>query len=133
MVAVNRKPEGLSLSFPSLNLSKHLNYLVRYPHGCIEQTTSAAFPQLYLDNLMELTADQKLEIEDHVRIALGKLPAFQLSDGGFGYWPGASEVNEWGTNYAGHFILLAENKGYSLPFGLKENWLKYQKRAARYY
>jgi len=117
--------------FPSLNLSKHIDYLVRYPHGCIEQTTSAALPQLFLENLTELTADQKLEIDDNVRVALGKLPSFQLSDGGFGYWPGSRYVNEWGTNYAGHFILQAANKGYSIPIGMKEDWLKYQKTAAR--
>jgi uncharacterized protein YfaS (alpha-2-macroglobulin family) len=40
-------------------------------------------------------------------------------------------ANSWGTNYAGHFILNAENAGYSLPFGLKEKWLKYQKSEAR--
>ncbi len=43
-----------------------------------------------------------------------KLPAFQLDNGGFGYWPGAVVVNEWGTNYAGHFMLKAESEGYSL-------------------
>ena len=34
---------------PSFNLSRHLNYLIQYPHGCVEQTTSTAFPQLYVD------------------------------------------------------------------------------------
>ncbi len=117
--------------FPPLNLSKHLDYLIRYPHGCIEQVTSSVFPQLFLENLTEISADQKLEIEDNIRKALLKLQAFQLSSGGFSYWPGSSFVHEWGTNYAGHFIINAENAGYSLPFGLKEKWLKYQKSSAR--
>ncbi len=117
--------------FPSLNLSKYLDYLIRYPHGCIEQITSSVLPQLFLEDLTELTADQKLEIEDYVRNALGKLPAFQLPNGGFTYWPGTLLVNEWGTNYAGHFILQAANKGYSIPLGMKEKWLNYQKTAAR--
>ena len=100
--------------FPSLNISKYLDYLIGYPHGCIEQITSAALPQLFLESLTEISADQKLEIEDHIRYAFGKLTAFQLPNGGFAYWPGASQVNEWGTNYAGHFILEAANKGYSI-------------------
>ena len=33
---------------PPLDLDKRLKYLIRYPHGCIEQTTSSVFPQLYL-------------------------------------------------------------------------------------
>ena len=117
--------------FPSLNLSKHLDYLISYPHGCIEQITSSAFPQLFIENLTELSADEKLEVEDNVRNALEKLPAFQMANGGFGYWPGANIVNEWGTNYTGHFILQAENRGYSIPFGLKVKWLDFQKTAAR--
>lgn len=117
--------------FPPLNLAKHLDYLIQYPHGCIEQITSSVFPQLFLEDLTEVSADQKAEIENHVRKALLKLQSYQLSSGGFSYWPGASMANEWGTSYAGHFIINAENAGYSLPFGLKDKWLKYQKSTAR--
>src|SRR5436853_1687781 len=31
-------------SVPPMNLQKRLDYLIEYPHGCIEQTTSAVFP-----------------------------------------------------------------------------------------
>ena len=117
--------------FPSLNLSKHLNYLIEYPHGCVEQIVSAAIPQLFLENLTELTAHQKLEIEDNIRLTIKKLATYQLQNGGFGYWPGSSKVNEWGTNYAGHFISLATNKGYSVLPDIKKRWLDYQKTAAR--
>ena len=117
--------------FPPLNLTKYLDYLISYPHGCIEQVTSAAFPQLFLGDLVKLDADQKLDIEDHIRQALQKLPAYQVASGGFGYWPGASSVNDWGTSYAGHFMLKAENAGYSLPLGLKDKWLRFQQTAAR--
>ena len=39
---------------PALNLTGRLDWLVAYPHGCVEQTTSKAFPQLYLSKLLEL-------------------------------------------------------------------------------
>ena len=32
-------------SIPPLNLTKRLNYLIEYPYGCVEQTTSSAYPQ----------------------------------------------------------------------------------------
>jgi len=118
-------------AFPSLDVSKQLDYLITYPHGCIEQVTSAAFPQLFLGKLMELTNDQKLDTEDNVKIALNKLISYQTSDGGFAYWPGGRSANEWGTCYAGHFMFSAEKAGYTLPAGLKEKWLNYQKTAAR--
>ena len=50
-------------SLRPLNLEKHLDYLVRYPHGCVEQTTSSVFPQLYLNALVRLDDPQKGEIE----------------------------------------------------------------------
>ena len=35
-------------SIPPLNLEKRLGDLIRYPYGCLEQTTSTLFPQFFL-------------------------------------------------------------------------------------
>jgi alpha-2-macroglobulin len=115
---------------PSINLSKRLNYLIRYPHGCIEQTVSAAFPQLYLSKVMKLSPSRKKEINKNIEEALFKLNDFQSSDGGFSYWPGGYYVSEWGTNYAGHFMLMAEREGYTISPTLKNNWIRHQKQKA---
>ena len=50
-------------SIPPLNLEERLQYLIRYPHGCGEQITSAVFPQLMLDRLMDLSEAQKVTAE----------------------------------------------------------------------
>lgn len=114
-------------TIPPMNLEKRLNYLIKYPHGCIEQTTSAVFPQLYLNDLMDLDNNQLKEIQKNIKKALLKYNSFQTSSGGFSYWPSYSDyVDQWGTNYAGHFIIEARNKGYKIPIGLLENWTKYQ-------
>lgn len=118
-------------SIPPINLENRLSYLIRYPHGCIEQTTSSAFPQLFIGDVMDLTSDRKLKIQDNVMAAVQRIRRFQLSNGGFGYWPGASEASEWGSSYAGHFLIEAEKKGYNLPYGLKEKWINYQQSMAR--
>ena len=47
MAGTNAAQLELSV-IPPINLGKRLNYLMRYPHGCIEQTTSAAFPPVIL-------------------------------------------------------------------------------------
>ena len=39
---------------PPINLGKRLKYLMQYPHGCIEQTTSAAFPQLFVTDILDM-------------------------------------------------------------------------------
>jgi len=117
-------------SIPPLNLEARLHYLTSYPHGCLEQSVSAAFPQLYLESLMELTAEQKTEIQKNVNSCLNKLQRYQMTNGGFAYWPGGRDISEWATNYAGHFMLEAEKLGYTIPGNVKANWLKYQKQKA---
>ena len=121
-------------SVPSLNLKKRLDYLTRYPHGCLEQTTSAVFPQLYLSNVTELDENQKRETQDHVRSAIDKLQSFQIASGDFSYWPGASTRNNpWASIYAGHFLLEAKKLGYVVPTNLLKNWLNFQSREAQQY
>jgi alpha-2-macroglobulin len=118
-------------SIPPVNLEKRLKFLIRYPHGCIEQTTSAAFPQLYLDNLTEIDKEFSSDIERNINHAIDRLRRFQLAGGGFGYWPNSMNVSEWGTNYAGHFLIEADKKGYYVPQRLINNWKNYQVSKAR--
>jgi hypothetical protein len=118
-------------ALPAINLSRHLEYLIQYPHGCVEQTVSGAFPQLYVDILTPLSEKQKAEIARNVTAAIEKLRNFQQSSGGFSYWPGSSDVNDWSSTYAGHFLLEAKNKGYAIPAGILEKWIGYQTNTSR--
>ena len=134
------KPHGLQGSnqttlelstVPSLNMEKHLDYLVRYPHGCLEQTTSSAFPQLYLSKVMQLNEDKQKKIEHHIKRAIERLRGFQLATGDFSYWPNSSHSNEWASIYAGHFLVEAQKLGYLLPAELLTDWLDYQANTAQ--
>ncbi|WP_107038016.1 alpha-2-macroglobulin family protein [Brumimicrobium mesophilum] len=128
----NSNTAKLELStIPPINLEKRLGYLIRYPHGCLEQKTSGAFPQLYLESLMNIDTQTKSRIDNNVRSVINKIQKHQLNDGGFAYWQGSGTSNDWGTTYAGHFILEAEKKGYALPYGIKEKWINYQKNQAK--
>lgn len=118
-------------SLPPINLAKRLNFLIRYPYGCLEQVTSSVFPQLMLDRLVELKTQDKAAIERNIKAGINRLRSYQLPNGGLGYWPGASEANEWSTNYAGHFLLEAQAKGYTLPAGLLDSWLRFQRSTAQ--
>lgn len=116
---------------PPIDFGRRLKYLLQYPHGCVEQTTSAAFPQLFLGTVMDVDNKMKAKISTNIKAAIKRLRTFQLANGGLGYWPNSNEAGEWGTNYAGHFMLEAEKKGYTLPIGFRSNWIKYQKKTAR--
>ncbi len=114
-------------STPPLNLSQRLDYLIHYPHGCVEQTTSAVFPQLYLSQLMELSKEERKLVEKNIKDGIARIRSFQQSSGGLGYWPGDNYVNDWGTSYAGHFMLSAREKGYAMPANFISRWINYQK------
>ena len=111
----------------SLNLNHRLKWLIRYPYGCIEQTTSSIFPQLYLGNLLDLDTKRIKEIDNNINSGIKRLRKFQLSKGGFSYWPNSNRASEWGTNYAGHFLIEAQKQGYNVPADMFNSWLKYQK------
>ncbi|MEN9443690.1 MAG: hypothetical protein RIS47_580, partial [Bacteroidota bacterium] len=116
---------------PPINLSKRLDYLITYPHGCIEQTTSSVFPQLYLAKFISLNPTQKQEVAKNVQHAIQRIASFQTFSGGFSYWPGDADVNIWGTNYAGHFLIEAQKAGYAVPASMLDKWEKYQNQKAR--
>ncbi|MBX2933563.1 MAG: hypothetical protein KF825_04920 [Ferruginibacter sp.] len=117
-------------SVPSMNLQKRLNYLIEYPHGCIEQTTSAIFPQLVLNQLTDLDEFKKAQVDRNIKAGIAKLQNFQRPDGGFSYWPGIAQSDEWGTNYAGHFLIEAQNNGYLVSDYMMQQWKNFQRGKA---
>lgn len=118
-------------TLPPMDFTRRLQYLIQYPHGCVEQTTSAAFPQLFLNDIFDLTFDKKQDIQQNIENAIKRLGHFQRPNGGLSYWMGENGADDWGTSYAGHFMIEAEKKGFVLPLTFKSNWLAYQKNAAR--
>jgi uncharacterized protein YfaS (alpha-2-macroglobulin family) len=128
MKGTNRATLEVS-AIPPVNLGDRLYYLIQYPHGCIEQTTSSVFPQLYLTNLFMMEKERQREIETNVKAGIRRLKNFQRMDGSMCYWPGDySDYSDWGTNYAGHFLIEAKNVGYTLPEGMLQKWMDFQKK-----
>lgn len=118
-------------TLPPMDFSRRLQFLIQYPHGCLEQTASGVFPQLFLSDIFDLTQDKKQEIQNNIEKGITRLAHFQLPNGGLSYWMGENTVDDWSTSYAGHFMLEAEKKGYVLPLTFKSNWMAYQKQTAR--
>ncbi|MCK5684468.1 hypothetical protein KAJ27_10115, partial [bacterium] len=115
---------------PSIELSSKINYLIKYPHGCLEQVTSSAFAQLYLSNIVNLPDELLQQIENNIRFAITKMSSYKTVDGNFSYWPGSGRINNWAAIYAGHFLIEAKNKGYHVPAMLTKDWIKSQQKLA---
>ncbi|MFZ1425052.1 MAG: MG2 domain-containing protein [Saprospiraceae bacterium] len=110
-----------------LSIHKLLDDLIQYPHGCLEQITSGAFPQIFLSSLVELSVERKSDITNNIQIAIDKLRRFQLSDGSFSYWPGLEDYSDWNTSYVGHFLIETKNAGYRVPDDLLKSWYNFQR------
>ena len=111
---------------PPINLEARLDFLVRYPHGCLEQTVSRVFPQLYLDRILDLNAEQLAQIRTNINAGIERIAAFQLPSGGFAFWPNGMDPHDWGTSYAGHFLLEARRAGFAVPEHVISRWLHFQ-------
>ncbi|MFY0574246.1 hypothetical protein ACN28S_07720 [Cystobacter fuscus] len=114
---------------------QHLSYLVQYPYGCIEQTTSSTRPLLYVSEFVDsvdptLTANAK--VEDMVLSGIRRVFSMQTSSGGFAYWPGSSEPVAWGTAYATHMLLDAQKRKYEVPQDRLDDAIKWMTEAAKH-
>ncbi len=120
-------------SLPPLNLGSRLQFLISYPHGCVEQTTSAVFPQLYLPQLTDLSSEEERKVKLNISKGIEKLQKLQAANGGMSYWPGNQNVDEWSSCYVAHFLVEAEKSGYMVPSAFKKDLLNYiRKNAAQY-
>src|SRR5262249_10764531 len=113
----------------------HLKYVIHYPHGCIEQTTSSTRPLLYAADLIEQIDPNvsQRQIEDMILAGINRVLSMETPAGGLGYWPGATEPEEWGTAYATHMLLDAKKLNYPVPEDRLDNILTWiENRAAAY-
>jgi uncharacterized protein YfaS (alpha-2-macroglobulin family) len=114
--------------WPSLELPRGLDYLERYPYGCLEQTTSTLFPLVYLSDIGQQIAPglfEKQRVDDKVQAGITRLIGMQTADGGLAMWPAYREPWPWGTVYAAHFLIEARSAGHPVPDEFRKSVLGY--------
>lgn len=119
---------------PVMAIGKHVKYLLGYPHGCVEQTVSKAFPQIYFAEISKTiygttsqlkTGENELNPKYNVQQAIRKLELMQLSNGGLTYWMGGDYECWWGSVYAAHFLVEAQKAGYDVNNGMLNRLFDY--------
>ena len=109
-------------------IGERLEYLLGYPHGCVEQTTSSTLPLLAAREIFpRIGIDKHGEAFYRERIVAGlkRLDSMRTPGGGLAYWPGATEPNVYGTAYAMRAVVRARQAGIPLPTGLEEGMVRY--------
>ncbi|MFO7973291.1 MAG: MG2 domain-containing protein, partial [Candidatus Hydrogenedentota bacterium] len=104
---------------PQIQLYDALKYLVHYPYGCVEQTTSALMP-IYLlrksQGLVEEVLEDQARVNGYIESGIGRLFSMQTASGGLGYWPGSSDPYPYGSVYGLHFLTLVKNgREFDIP------------------
>ena len=93
--------------------------LLTYPYGCAEQTTSTAYPHVFIDDtaakqfgLKAYTAAERSEMLDK---AIARLGGMQAPNGGFSLWGNVNEYQYWLSAYVTHFLLDTREQGFNVP------------------
>ncbi len=100
---------------------QQLAELLQYPYGCLEQTTSRAWPLILADKddfaVYARQSNQDLFNKRHeiIETAIGRILSMQKSNGSFGAWSNDSPEANWLTVFATDFLITAKNLGYSVP------------------
>jgi uncharacterized protein YfaS (alpha-2-macroglobulin family) len=110
----------IEVTASSTSLSKlggAVDYLMRYPNGCIEQTTSTAYPLIVLEDLlpdMGITVD-KDKLKEFASAGVKRLLGFQTTAGGLAYWPGSDKPHAFGTAFGLTALIEAKDRGFTVP------------------
>jgi uncharacterized protein YfaS (alpha-2-macroglobulin family) len=113
-------------------LDEGLAYLVGYPYGCLEQTTSKVVPMIALSQLARtahLPGVDAGQAKKYVDIGIAKILRHQHDDGGFGLWIGATpEAHYTATGLWG--LSVAKAAGFKVDDEALQKGAAYLRRHA---
>lgn len=121
-------------SSPDFNMQTHLEALLKYPYGCLEQATSSTYPWVF-------SSDERLESlgvknttgknrDESLKEGFERIYSRQLSNGGYALWDNKGREEFWLTAYVGDFLSDAREQGIDVN---TEAFNKTMKRLEKYY
>ncbi|SHO80330.1 Alpha-2-macroglobulin [hydrothermal vent metagenome] len=95
-----------------------LKYLIGYPYGCAEQTSSKLNAMLYASKYIK---NSKLlrDREKFIYKGIKKLSSMQNSDGNFAYWYEGGKVDIYASIYASQTLLELDKNGFKIDENMK--------------
>lgn len=132
-------PEGVDRNLGELTVSvaptlatsitQGLEYLMRYPYGCVEQVTSALLPNIVIKQTLDLPGlknkliDEK-ELQKNVEAGVAALYKYQQGNGGWGVWE-TSQTNPYLSAYVLSTLYQARTAGFAVDETVLSRGLEY--------
>lgn len=104
---------------PPIDVRSAIQGLLTYPYGCAEQTTSTAYPHVFVDEdaarrfgLKPFSREQRALLLEG---AIGRIAAMQAPNGGYSLWGNVSEYEYWLSAYVTSFLQDAREQSFAVP------------------
>ena len=98
-------------------LDSAINFIFRYPYGCLEQRTAAVMPLVVFGEYLNALSI-KSEVKNPHRVVESEMRSWgriQLSNGGFPYWPSGTRSDFYVSLRMAHIIAIAKSKNLRVP------------------
>lgn len=109
---------------PPIDVRNVVQGLLMYPYGCLEQTTSSAYPLVFIDEAgaktYKMTLLSREERAKRLDVAFGRLAGMQQQNGGFGLWAANNPYEAWLSAYVTGFLQDAKDAGFAVPENLHQ-------------
>lgn len=124
----------LSLS-PTIigTLPTAMKYLINYPYGCVEQTTSRFVPAVIAKVNQDLFAEalKDKDVNDVIEKGLSRLSTLQQGDGGWAWWF-SGDSDPYITAYVVEYVLQAKQAGIKVDDDLLKEAQSYLEKEKYY-
>ncbi len=109
---------------PPIDVRDAVQGLLMYPYGCLEQTTSSAYPLVFVDEdaakafgLKPVSRDERAR---RLEGAFGRIASMQQPQGGFGLWAANNPYEAWLSAYVAGFLQDARKAGFAVPEAMEK-------------
>lgn len=106
-----------------------MNYLVQYPYGCMEQTTSRFVPVVIAKENEKMFKNKlkNKDLDSMINEGIDKLIKFQNDDGGWSWWGSSKNSEVPLSTYVFEYIIKSKKAGLQIDEDLYQNAIKFFK------
>ncbi|MBC8231666.1 Ig-like domain-containing protein [bacterium] len=118
---VRKDTGGLKILLSSTaltNIGEGAKYLVEYPYGCLEQTSSRLLALIQLKFLSEkygFSLEAVKPVDKVITANINKILLMQNADGGFKFWPTSGRSDCYLSPYVAYLFKRSQELGYEIP------------------